>query len=158
MGVVFRADHGRHDRSRMLRVVIPSVDKPIHIVIGYNPIFWRTVAMHHDSELGREVPCRTSDCTYCPKPTREVTYVPCLLAFGNSPGGKFAPRIVPVTDGWSEILDADHEKSVYRVTRLARNQSCRFTKTAELSAYNMTPYQGQDIEESLFRMWGIKRM
>lgn len=157
MGVVFNPSHGRGDRSRMLRVVIPSTDKPLHLVIGHNQIYWRTVAMHHDSELGREVPCRTSDCTYCPKPTREVTYVPCLLAFGNAPAGKFAPRIVPVTDGWAEILEADHEKSVFKVTRLARNQACRWMVASSLSTYGLTPYAGQDIEDSLFRMWGIKK-
>jgi len=156
MGVQFRKDHSHADRHAMLRVVIPAAEKPIHLVIGRNPIFWRTCAMHWDTELGRMQPCRTKGCTYCPKATREITYVPVLLAAGASPAGRFAPRIVPVTDGWFEILDSDHSTNVYRVVRQAKSEACRWTIATTLSAYRLTPYEGQEIEPSLLRMWGLK--
>jgi len=157
MGVSFRQDHSHDDRQRMLRVVIPTIDRPLHIVIARNPIFWRTAAMHYDTELKRMQPCRANECPYCPKPTREITYVPCLLAPGAAPAGRFAPRIVPVTDGWCEILDADHSVNVYRIVRKAKTESCHWTIATTLSTYNLTPFEGQEIESSLLRMWGVKK-
>jgi len=157
MGVTFRSDHSHEDRRRMLRCVIPQAERPIHIVIARNPIFWRTCQMHYVPEHKRTVPCQAAGCPYCPSPLREITYVPCLLAPGNSPGGRFAPRIVPVTDGWCEILDQDHSVNVYRVVRKAKTESCRWTIATTLATYNLTPFEGQEIEMSLLRMWGVKQ-
>lgn len=157
MGLDFRADHSHGDRQRMIRVVIPQAERPLHIVIARNPLFWRTCAMHWDTELKRLQPCRTSDCTYCPKPTREITYVPVLLAPGSSPGGRFVPRIVPVSDGWCDILDSDHSANVYRIVRQAKTETCRWTIATTLATYNLTPFEGQEIEASLLRMWGLKK-
>lgn len=157
MGIEWKHDHSRGPRQKMVRVVIPSVGEPLHIVIGRNPIHWRTVGMHYDTQLNREVPCLASACKYCPQPVREVTYIPVLLARGNAPGGRFAPRIVPVTDGWCEILDApDHELSIYKVTRHSKNASCRWVVATSLATYGLSPYEGQPIEASLRRMWGVK--
>jgi len=157
MGIQFKHDHSRPERSKLVKVVIPQPDQPLHVVIGHNQIFWRTVALHYDKELRRPIPCLTSDCRYCPQPTRETTYVPCLLAQGVSPGGRFSPRIIPVTDGWSDILDGEHEKNIFKVVRVARTQACRFTIATTLATYGLTPYAGQEIENSLYRMWGVKK-
>ncbi len=157
MGIQFKPDHSRGERQRLIRVVIPSVHEPIHIVIGRNPSFWRTVAMHWMEAIRREVPCLEETCSLCPLPTRECTYIPCLLARGNSPGGRFAPRIVPVTDGWADILEApDHEISIYKITRPSRNAACRWSVATKIATYGLSPYEGQDIESSLRRMWGVK--
>jgi len=157
MGVQFREDHSHEARFRMLRVVIPTPSEPLHLVIGRNPIFWRTVALHWDTDLKRNVPCTGEECVYCPQPTRECTYVPCLLAKGASPGGRFGVRVVPVSDGWADMLDQDHAVNVYRVVRQARSHSCRWSVASTLAAYGLTPYEGQEIEPTLFRMWGIRR-
>jgi len=157
MGITFKGDHSRDDRRKLVRVVIPTVGEPLQIVIGSNPIYWRTVSLHYDVALKRPVPCRTMDCPYCPAPTRETTYVPCLLAKGAGTGARFNPRIVPVTDGWSEILDADHRTNVFRVTRQAKTSSCRWSIQTSLSTLGLTPYEGQVIESSLYRMWGLKQ-
>lgn len=157
MPVKFHGPHERGDSKKYMRVFIPKEGQPIHIVIGRNPIFWRSVAMHFDTELGREVPCLNEDCVYCPKPTREVTYVPCLLAQGASPAGRFSPRIVPVTDGWADILEGDHGRDVYKVTRSRKHSACTWSITTTIATYGLTPYEGQEIELTLFRMWGVKK-
>lgn len=156
MAIAFREDHGHADRSRMIKVHVPKADRPIHVVIGNNEIYWRTVAMHWDRELGRLVPCLTSKCTYCPSPTREVTYVPCLLAEGNVPRPKFSLRILPVTDGWSDILSADHNDSLYKIARKQKSEACHWSIAGKISAFGITPFAGQEIEMSLRRMWGVK--
>lgn len=157
MPVHFHSSRDEGRGPRMMRVFIPKAMVPFHIIIGCNQIYWRSVSMHFDVELGRQVPCLNAECIYCPKPTREVTYVPCLLAQGASPAGRFQPRIVPVTDGWADILDGNHERDVFKVQREAKNATCRWSIATTLATYNLTPYQGQEIEPTLFRMWGVKK-
>jgi len=157
MGIQFRRDHARDERSKMMRVVIPAPDQPIHIIIGHNQIYWRTVSMHYDVELGRQTPCLGDNCQLCPKPTRETTYIPCLLAKGASPAGRFSPRIVPVTDGWAEILEAQHDRDVFKVSRKTKSSACFWSIATTIATMGMTPYPGQEIENSLVRMWGIRK-
>ena len=156
MGIAFRSDHGHSDRARMIKVHVPKPDRPIHAVMGHNPIHWRTVAMHWDRELGRTVPCLTSKCTYCPSPTRETTYVPALVAEGNVPRPKFSLRILPVTDGWADILAAQCDDSLFKIVRKAKSEACHWSIAGKLAAYGCTPFAGTEIEMSLRRMWGVK--
>ena len=156
MGIEWKKDHSRTERIRMVRVVIPTVGETLHVVIGHNQIFWRTVSMHHDVTLNRQVPCLSESCSYCPQPSREVTYVPCLLAKGATPGGRFNPRIIPITDGFHEILEAEHETNVFKITRHSKNSPCRWQISSTLATYGLTAYPGIEIEPSLRRMWGVK--
>jgi len=158
MAVHFHRDHGQGNRVKMYRVVIPQPGDVLHAVIATDPGTWRTTDLHFDVQLGRQVPCLGRECTRCPLPIRTVTYVSCLMSRGEQISGRFNVRVIPITDGFREILDEDHATCVFRITRAAKNSSCRYKIASTLATYNLTPFEGVNIEPTLLRLWGVKQV
>jgi len=156
MPIEFKPDHSREARLRMMKVIIPQVGQPLTAQFGTDRTFWRTLSMHHDTALGREVPCLGEICKHCPSLSREVTYVPCLVASGVSAAGRFNPRIVPVTDGWADVLEGPLDANLITITRKSRHSACRWQIGSALASYNLSPFAGLNVEPSLRRMWGVK--
>jgi len=156
MPIEFRKDHGHAERVRMLKVMIPKVGVTITALFGTDTDLWRTLRMHHDVELNRQVPCLGDLCRYCPKPTREVTYVSALVVSGAPAAGMFHPRIIPVTDGWHEVLAAPLSSKLIAISRPYRHASCVWRIGSDIGTYGLSPFKGVDVEPSLRRMWGVK--
>lgn len=117
--------------------------------------FWLTTELHWCRESRKNVPCLgKGECILCPRPLKYVTYVPCAALRVNG-GQAWVKRILPVTDSFRWILQADLGSQVWSMSRRHRNnEPIRVLRAALDKAYEPVP--GFAMEVSLRKCWGAQ--
>lgn len=142
--------------GKTYKTIVVQPDKPLRAIIAYDKSFHREIELHYDALLDRSSPCSREDCKICPRPTRQITYVPAWVFMGAT--FQFQERILMVTKSWRELLDHDLKNWVYTLKRERPDKNAPIHWSIDKAiAGSLCPLPGFDIEDSLWKMWGLRK-
>ena len=142
-------------KAKTYRTIVVQPNLPIRAILGFDKSFHRDMEVHYDPRTDRSSPCAQEDCKVCPRPKRQITYVPAWVFMGASL--RFQERILMVTKTWRELLDHDLKQWMYLLKRERPDSNAPVTWACDTAiAGKLQPLRGFDIEASLWQMWGVR--
>lgn len=128
--------------------------KPEIVVLDPDETRWRTCFLHWCDSLKKRVPCLLpAKCPYCPMPTSQNTFIPCLHFVWKN--GHWVRSILNVTEGYASILDANMADCAFQLRRGERKNSCIRWEIYQLTVQKPVVPK-IDIVPSLMRVWGAQ--
>lgn len=143
---------GHVARPQARQVLQYVVGEPLFVVVGTDRSFERECQIHWLPGQQRGVPCTEEDCPWCPLPLKACTYLPALAYTAN--GRRWKEKVIYLTERMQEFLEEPRDNVIWQFLRSGyRNAPVKWSRF-DREKYSQ-PFAGFDVEESLWKIWGM---
>lgn len=145
-----RFDQG--ERPQTFEVIQFKLGRPHFLIAGSDVAFHRRHLLHWLNDQKRGIPCTHEECPWCPGPTREAWYLPCLYAAPDRRTWK--QGVLTLTEKMHDFRKLPLAGAIWHFERYGRFNAPVTWKHSE-QVFKPIPFAGFDVIPSLVRVWGM---